>query len=356
MAGLFGDIDEPTAMGLLAMSGVLGTPVSRGGGVGPAFSAYGQGYQSAQDALMRRLLMQSQIAENDANRKMNKRYITVGKNLYDTEAGKFLDIPGGDTTDLPANVREWMYYSKLTPEQQLAYQDMRRQNYSNAEIAGVQSTFRRGPVVNGQPPPVNPLSTLPAEVAAAAAKRGAESRAAETGKAAGTAESRLAGVDQQRQIIEDTVNALKTHEGQKWAVGVPLVSQAPDWVTIGGTSHADFLAKYKQAQGQVFLQGYETLKGGGQITEIEGAQAKAAIAAMDRAQSKSAFNKALDDYLRAYNAGIAKLKAQSKLVPSPSAIESQMTPEAIRQVGEQLMGLPPPNNELSDLRKKYGLK
>lgn len=71
MAGLldlFGqrDPNDPVNMGLLGMSAALGTPVRQGGGVGPAFGAFGQGYQGSQQAEMRRLYMKAQIKDLEA--------------------------------------------------------------------------------------------------------------------------------------------------------------------------------------------------------------------------------------------------------------------------------------------------
>lgn len=52
-------------------------------------------------------------------------------------------------------------------------------------------------------------------------------------------------------------------------------------------------SRIQQIQGQAFLQAFESLKGGGQITEIEGAKAEAAIARLNTAQSADDFRAAL---------------------------------------------------------------
>src|SRR5262245_56957716 len=69
---IFGDLDPATAMGLLQMSGALGTPVRQGGGVGPGFAAFGQGYQAQQQAATRRALMEAQIQETLAQAEQRK--------------------------------------------------------------------------------------------------------------------------------------------------------------------------------------------------------------------------------------------------------------------------------------------
>ena len=57
----------------------------------------------------------------------------------------------------------------------------------------------------------------------------------------------------------------------------------------------DLLIKIEQLQGQAFMQAFESLKGGGQITEKEGQAATAAIARLDRRQSEEAYRAALDE-------------------------------------------------------------
>lgn len=56
-----------------------------------------------------------------------------------------------------------------------------------------------------------------------------------------------------------------------------------------------FKPKLDQLKGSVFMQAYETLKGAGQITEIEGQKAEQALARLDQTQSKEDFVKALGD-------------------------------------------------------------
>jgi hypothetical protein len=66
------------------------------------------------------------------------------------------------------------------------------------------------------------------------------------------------------------------------------------WLSaIPGTGAKRAATKIEQLKGQVFLQAYEQLKGGGVITEIEGKKAEAAIARLDRGQSDEDFKEAL---------------------------------------------------------------
>lgn len=76
----------------------------------------------------------------------------------------------------------------------------------------------------------------------------------------------------------------------------------------GGQAGADLNARVEQLQGRVFLQAFEALKGGGQITQIEGEKAERAMARLQRAQSPEAFRTALNDFIGAIEAGQAKLR------------------------------------------------
>jgi hypothetical protein len=64
---------------------------------------------------------------------------------------------------------------------------------------------------------------------------------------------------------------------------------------IPGTPTYDFGQRVEQLQGRAFLQAFESLKGGGQITEVEGKKATQAIARLSTAQSEPAFREALTE-------------------------------------------------------------
>ena len=72
-----------------------------------------------------------------------------------------------------------------------------------------------------------------------------------------------------------------------------------------------------QLGGKAFLQAFESLKGGGQITEVEGKKATDAIARLNRAQSDSEYEVALND-LRGV-VGSAYKRATGKDYQAPQA-------------------------------------
>lgn len=86
--------------------------------------------------------------------------------------------------------------------------------------------------------------------------------------------------------------------GQSVGGGIPGLKYIP------GTSEADFNARLEQLQGGAFLQAYNTLRGGGQITEVEGKKATAAISRMSTAQSEKEFIRAAQDFKDVLNKGL----------------------------------------------------
>jgi hypothetical protein len=79
----------------------------------------------------------------------------------------------------------------------------------------------------------------------------------------------------------------------------PALSQVTGMIEgrLPGRNQAqtDLNVRIEQLKGQAFLQAFETLKGGGQITEREGIAAQNAIARLDQSQSDEAYRAALTD-------------------------------------------------------------
>jgi hypothetical protein len=109
------------------------------------------------------------------------------------------------------------------------------------------------------------------------------------------------------KVIDDTNFALQTVQSLKNSSGLPAIVGQPFSISkfqkgglgllgaVPGTDAADATAFWKQIQGQAFLDAFERLRGGGQITVIEGEKATAAKARLDRAQSIESITSALND-------------------------------------------------------------
>lgn len=100
--------------------------------------------------------------------------------------------------------------------------------------------------------------------------------------------------------IKQNVNDLIGHPGFETSVGAKGPSRmfGLDALTgaVGGTDAADFDSRLDQVKGQQFLQAFENLKGGGQITEKEGTAATAAISRMNKSQSENEFRAAAKEF------------------------------------------------------------
>lgn len=91
-----------------------------------------------------------------------------------------------------------------------------------------------------------------------------------------------------------TLDAALTHPGRETATGVSGVVDPRNYIPATEAKNYQILAD--QIKGKAFLQAFESLKGGGQITEVEGKKATDAIARLDRAQSDAEYAKALKDF------------------------------------------------------------
>ena len=120
------------------------------------------------------------------------------------------------------------------------------------------------------------------------------------GKTLGETSANLPAIENNAQRALKTVDQLLTHRGIDAGTGKSAIIPA-----LPGTDKYAFNVANRQAQGQVFLQGFEALKGGGVITEVEGLKAEQALARMDKAQSREDYELGLKDYRDVIKNGMA---------------------------------------------------
>lgn len=125
----------------------------------------------------------------------------------------------------------------------------------------------------------------------------------EIGKAQGKAVMDLPRVEDNAALAIQTIKDLRTHPGRKYGLGVAGVLPG-----IPGTQQRDFVNFVEQAKGKVFLEAFNSLRGGGQITEAEGSKATQALARLDRAQTPEGFDRALKDLEDVIQRGVARAK------------------------------------------------
>lgn len=100
-------------------------------------------------------------------------------------------------------------------------------------------------------------------------------------------------IDAIDRMIGNEKKGIKRHPGFKSAVGFKGGAGAYLFglkdEPIEGTKAADFMTVYDRVAGQTFLEAFSGLRGGGQITEIEGKKAQDALQEMKTASSEGAF-------------------------------------------------------------------
>jgi hypothetical protein len=128
-----------------------------------------------------------------------------------------------------------------------------------------------------------------------------------------------------KQASIDSVNAQLSvidkaldHPGRETATGLSGVVDPRNY--IAGTQPRNFQVVLDQIGGTAFLQAFESLKGGGQITEVEGRKATEAIARLNRAQSDAEFEASLTELRGVMEKGYERLTGQpAPQRPKPAA-------------------------------------
>lgn len=184
------------------------------------------------------------------------------------------------------------YYQFLqTPEGYMA---------GNARTGGVAPVTVNGrPIMAAQSDP-----TLQGKIA------GSKASGKEYGESGAKAAIALPQSLQEAENTIGLVDDLLKHPGFKQAVGGSSMLQIQ---RIPGTDAKDFMSRLDQMKGKQFLQAYETLKGGGQITEVEGTKATQAIARMDNTTSEAAFTQAAREYQNIIRQGVKRAKQKAAM-------------------------------------------
>lgn len=137
-----------------------------------------------------------------------------------------------------------------------------------------------------------------------------------------TAAAALANIDEmigrperKDPVTGKVIPATRPHPGFTTVVGATML---PGARFVPGTAAADFQARFDQIKGSAFLQAYETLKGGGQITNIEGEKGTAALNRMSIAQSEREFIQAAREFQEVVQKGLERAQRRAQELQSPS--------------------------------------
>lgn len=129
------------------------------------------------------------------------------------------------------------------------------------------------------------------------------------------------------QAMIDSIEATLSDPALDTATGILSPLQ-----NIPGTPQYRFGTRADQLSGQAFLQAFESLKGAGQITEIEGQKATQAIGRLDTAQSAADYREALGELKAVLEAAQGRAGQ-----PSPPAVQPQTAP-AMPNAGDTVDG------------------
>lgn len=142
----------------------------------------------------------------------------------------------------------------------------------------------------------NEIGVVPKNVAGAAAER-------ERGKAEG---EQVAGAPALITTAEQSIRVLNR------ALEHPALKSSTGWggvfPALPGSPRADFNSIAEQIEGRTFLEAFNSLRGGGAITEAEGQKATAAMARLKRTQSEAAYREALEELRGILETGISRAR------------------------------------------------
>lgn len=213
----------------------------------------------------------------------------------------------------PSNVREWLYYNSLPPQEKQAYLEMKRAQQTFLPTIGNVPTVVR-PGVAGGPTQMQPLTDIGSVAGNAAAVAGAETSAREGAKVTAGRQADLPRVEQNASEALNVIDQLLASPGLPYITG--FYSKAP---IVPNTPQAAADALARQIEGKVFMEAFTTLKGGGQITEKEGEKATAALARLNRAQNLKDYKAAVMEMRSIIETGLSRARSAAGASPAQPA-------------------------------------
>jgi hypothetical protein len=120
----------------------------------------------------------------------------------------------------------------------------------------------------------------------------------------------LDSIDESIKLIDELIGnkekGISEHPGFRQAVGKSSIFNVQN---MPGTEAYAFMDRLRQIQGKQFLEAFESLKGGGTITEVEGDKATQAMARMNNSTTEDEFIKASRDFQDVLRKGYERTKA-----------------------------------------------
>jgi hypothetical protein len=154
----------------------------------------------------------------------------------------------------------------------------------------------------------------------------AKTTATERAKVKVGAQTDLPRVDANAEQMLENLDAFEQHKGTRFLYGGYGVAPI-----VPGTPQADAAAILEQIGGKAFLEAFNSLKGGGQITEKEGEKATAAITRLgNRKQSFAGAKQAVAELRAIVKAGAVRARKKASAAPVAGGAASDNDPLGIR--------------------------
>lgn len=251
--------------------------------------------------------------------------INAGGSLYNQQTGEWITPPAGAGKQTEYGLQP--VYTKDASGRTRAFQPSKDGSIKEIELPeGVEFT-----------PGINTIDTG-TEFVTRNAKTGATigvtpkdvsgaAQAAQGGKNTAEAVTALPSAETAADVATKTIDDLASDPYLPNMLG-PVDSRLPNLTSDA----ARVQGKMDQLQGQAFLQAFNSLKGGGAITEVEGLKAEQAIARLNAAQGESDYLSALNDLKAIIERGRqnARMKAQGGSA-QPNAMDTQQGQPQVRR-------------------------
>lgn len=141
------------------------------------------------------------------------------------------------------------------------------------------------------------------------------------GKSRAEALSDLPRVRDNAYLMMKTIDQAMAHPGKQYGLGIGGLAPA-----IPNTDQAGFVQLVNQMTGKTFLEAFNSLRGGGHITEAEGRKATDALARLSRLQRVEDFDIAMADLREVVQLGLARAERSAGVEQPESAPQQTQAP------------------------------
>jgi hypothetical protein len=137
----------------------------------------------------------------------------------------------------------------------------------------------------------------------------------------------IATAEQTLTLIDEMIGDAKVNPKTN-KIEIPKAGRRPapgftDYVGAGvpgmrfleGSDAASYERRQLQIEGKTFLEAFESLRGGGAITEVEGAKGQQAISRMNKAQSEVEYVKAARELQEVVRKGVERARTKAGVAP-----------------------------------------